>query len=76
MATQTPKPHWADEIMTTIGPNAKACETCLFRPTVFRGVKLDRASTDTCMIFEEPESKPHDVYWDGADCEFYEAKDV
>jgi len=69
---ETPRPHWDDESLTTIPPNPKACETCLFRPSAFRGHKLDRADTACCTIFEEPEEKPHDVYWDGADCEFYE----
>lgn len=56
----------------TVQPNPKACETCLFRPTEYNGLKLDRANTDTCGVFEDPETKPDDVYWDGAKCEYYE----
>ncbi|MDR1398113.1 MAG: hypothetical protein LBJ14_10345 [Desulfarculales bacterium] len=69
------RPRWESEMFATTGPNARACESCLFRPTEYKGIKLDRASTDTCMIFEDPETKPHDVYFDGADCEFYEEEE-
>jgi hypothetical protein len=50
---------------------SRACESCIFRPTEYNGFKLDRANTDTCDIFEDPETKPDDVYWDGAECEYY-----
>ena len=67
------RPRWEDEVWTSQGPNAVACEDCMFRATVWRdGTLLDRASTDTCEIYEEPESKPDDVYFDGAECEYYE----
>jgi hypothetical protein len=66
------RPRWESEMWNTIQPNPKACETCLFRPTEYNGLKLDRADTDTCQIYEHPESKPHDVLWDGAECENYE----
>ena len=70
------RPRWESEMMGGIDPNPVACETCMFRPSTFRGHQLDRADTASCGIFEDPEMKPHDVLWDGADCEFYEAKDV
>ena len=66
------RPKWESEMWTGQEPNPVACESCIFRPTVFRGTQLDRANTDTCGIFEEPDRKPHDVLWDGAECEFYE----
>jgi hypothetical protein len=67
------RPHWESEMMGGgPAPNPKACETCMFRPSEFNGVKLDRASDSSCQIYEYPESKPKDVYWEGADCEFYE----
>ena len=70
---ETPRPRWEnEEDWAVTHPNARACETCLFRPSEFRGDKLDRADTANCGIFEEPKRKPDDVYWDGADCEFYE----
>lgn len=66
------RPRWEDEMMGGKLPNPKACATCMFRPTEYNGLKLDRADTDTCGIFEDPETKPAGVYWDGADCEQYE----
>lgn len=70
------RPRWEKEIWTTQGPNAVACATCKFRATVAGdGSPLDRASTDTCEIYEYPDHKPNDVYFDGAECEFYEKAD-
>lgn len=69
------RPRWEKEIWTTQGPNAVACRTCKFRATVFHGEQLDNADTGSCEIYEYPESKPNDVYFDGADCEFYEKAD-
>ncbi|MDR1399404.1 MAG: hypothetical protein LBJ41_05740 [Treponema sp.] len=66
------RPRWESEIWKTIQPNAKVCETCMFRPIIFDGVQLDRADTSNCQIFEYPDSKPGDVYFNGAECEFYE----
>jgi hypothetical protein len=66
------KTRWESEMMGGKQPNPKACETCMFRPTEYNGHKLDRADTDTCGIYEEPESKPPEVYWEGAECENYE----
>lgn len=69
------RPKWEKEIWTTQGPNAVACMTCKFRATVFRGNQQDNADTAHCEIYEDPESKPNDVYFDGAECEFYEKAD-
>lgn len=70
------RPRWEKEIWTAQSPKAIACETCKFRATVAGdGTPLDRASTDTCELYEDPERKPHDVLWDGAECEFYEKAD-
>jgi hypothetical protein len=66
------RPRWESEMMGGPASNPKACETCMFRPYEFNGIKLDRANTAHCQIYEYPESKPHEVYWDGADCENYE----
>jgi hypothetical protein len=66
------RPRWESEMMGGKHPNSKACETCIFRPTEYNGIKLDRANTDTCKIYEAPETKPDAVYWDGADCEYHE----
>lgn len=70
------RPRWESEVWNTQGANAIACETCLFRATVAEdGSPLDRADTGNCEIFESPENKPNDVYFDGAPCEYYEKAD-
>jgi len=66
------RPRWENEPMGGVPANPKACQTCMFRASEFNGVKLDRADTANCQIYEAPESKPNDVYWNGADCESYE----
>ena len=50
------------------------CKTCMFMPIQFNGIKLARADTDSCQIYEYPESKPNAVYFEGAQCEYYEAE--
>jgi hypothetical protein len=67
-------PRWESEMWNTIQPNPRACETCMFRPSVYNGLKLDWADTVNCQIYEHPESKPHTVLWDGAEYESYEAE--
>lgn len=69
------RPKWENEVWTAQHPDPVACETCMFRPSVFRGTILDRASTGNCTIFEEPDHKPREVLWDGAECECYEKAD-
>jgi hypothetical protein len=66
------RPRWEAEEWRVTHPNPQACETCMFRPSEFQGSKLDRADTGSCQIYEYPDHKPNDVYWDGAECEFYE----
>lgn len=69
------RPRWESEIWTGVHPNPVACRTCIFRATAGEDYFLDRASTDTCTIYEDPDHKPDDVYWHGADCENYEPAD-
>lgn len=70
------RPRWEHEMFASRGPNAVACATCQFRSTVAEdGGILDHAGTDTCEIYQFPDSKPEDVYYDGAECEFYEPAD-
>lgn len=69
------RPRWESELFASQGPHPVACRTCKFRSTVFRGKQLDNADTAHCEIYEDPESKPNDVYFDGAECEFYEKTD-
>ncbi|MDR1659788.1 MAG: hypothetical protein LBR94_05545 [Desulfovibrio sp.] len=67
------RPRWESEMMggRHVSENI-ACKTCLFRPCEMNGEKLDRASTANCQIYEYPEDKPDEVYFDGAECEYYE----
>lgn len=69
------RPRWESELFAPQHINPVACRTCKFRATVFHGEQLDNADTGSCEIYEYPESKPNDVYFDGADCEFYEKAD-
>ncbi len=66
------RPRWEKEIWTVQQPNAVACQTCMFRAAVINGLQHDNADCGSCEIYEYPESKPNDVYFDGAECEFYE----
>jgi len=50
------------------------CETCRFRPSECQGRKHDRADTAMCQIYKYPKNKPHNVYYEGAECERYEKK--
>lgn len=70
------RPRWESEMWTAQSPHAVACETCKFRASLASdGEQLDRADTCNCTIYEYPDNKPHDVLWDGAECEFYEKAD-
>lgn len=70
------RPRWESEMFAPQHINPVSCETCKFRATVANdGSPLDRASTGNCKIYEFPEKKPNDVYYDGAECEFYEKAD-
>ncbi len=68
------KPRWENEMIGGRESNPKACETCMFRPSERNGVKLDRANTAHCGIYEYPQIKPPNVYWDGEQCEYYEKR--
>ncbi|WP_308513876.1 ADP-ribosylglycohydrolase family protein [uncultured Turicimonas sp.] len=70
-----PRPRWEKEVWTGRHPNPLACNTCIFRATISQNILLDRADTDTCEVYKQPDRKPNDVYWDGAPCEYYEAVD-
>lgn len=47
----------------------------MFRSAVINGHQQDNADCGNCEIYEYPESKPNEVYFDGAECEFYEKAD-
>jgi hypothetical protein len=66
------RPRWESEGWKTQGASDRiVCKTCMFRPTEINGIKLDRADTASCQIYEYPDHKPNEVYFDGADCENY-----
>ena len=69
------RPRWESEKFASIGPNAVACKTCKFRAAIINGHQHDNADCGNCEIYEYSESKPNDVYFDGAECEFYEKAD-
>nr|DAL15903.1 MAG TPA_asm: ADP-ribosylglycohydrolase [Caudoviricetes sp.] len=70
------RPRWESELLSPQHINPVACETCKFRASIASdGSPLDRSTTGICEIYEYPESKPNDVYYDGAECEFYEKAD-
>lgn len=70
------RPRWESELLSPQHINPVACETCKFRASIASdGSSLDRATTGICEIYEYPDSKPNDVYFDGAECEYYEKAD-
>jgi hypothetical protein len=64
------RPRWEEEQWNAKQPNPKACETCMFSHGAVPWA--DTPQKASCEIFEYPESKPHDVYFEGADCEYHE----
>jgi hypothetical protein len=61
------RPRWESEMMGGKNSNPKACINCMFTQGEPAGPE-----SGCCQIFEYPESKPAEVYWNGADCEYYE----
>jgi hypothetical protein len=64
------RPRWESEMMGGKARNPKACLTCMFshgEPPF-----ADTPIKGSCKIYEYPESKPDEVYFDGAECENYE----
>jgi hypothetical protein len=70
------RPRWEGEMMggRHVSENI-VCKTCMFRFIEVGGRKVDIPSGSACEIFEYPDDKPHDVYFDGAECEFYEKQE-
>lgn len=70
------RPRWESELFAPQHINPVACETCKFRASIAGdGSQLDRATTGICEIYEYPDRKPNEIYYDGAECEFYEKAD-
>ena len=66
------KDEQAAELWTATSPSAKQCRTCKF---AYADTKYTKGREKAnCMVYESPEDKPHEVLWDGADCEFYTEK--
>jgi hypothetical protein len=66
------RPRWESEMMGGKSRNPNACMLCMFshgEPPF-----ADTPIKGCCQIYEYPESKPSDVYFDGAPCEYYEAE--
>jgi hypothetical protein len=67
------RPRWESEMWTTQGVTDKiVCKTCMFRYIESGGEKVESPDAGCCEIYEYPDSKPSEVYFDGADCENYE----
>jgi hypothetical protein len=67
------RPRWENEMWATRGVSDKiVCKTCLFRFIESGGEEIAAPDASVCEIYEYPDSKPHEVYFDGADCENYE----
>jgi hypothetical protein len=61
-----------DEVLVAMPPNPKACTTCAFAHG--EAPWADTPMKAYCQIYEraEGEDKPDEVYYKGADCEYYE----
>jgi len=70
MAEEEKRPRWENEDWRSQQPNPKACETCIFSHG--EPPWADTPLKGSCEIFEYPESKPHDVYFEGAGCEYHD----
>lgn len=55
---------------TEANEKAKYCKTCMFSHG--KPPYADLPEKCHCMIFEYPNDKPNDVYYDGKPCEYYE----
>jgi hypothetical protein len=70
------RPRWESEIWATRGVSDKiVCKTCMFRFVKIDGKPEEMPDASICNMFEYPDSKPHEVYFDGADCEYYEKQE-
>jgi hypothetical protein len=70
------RPRWESEIWKTQGVTDKiVCKTCMFRYIEIKGEKVESPKAGGCEIYEYPDCKPHEVYFDGAECEFYEKEE-
>jgi hypothetical protein len=67
------RPRWESEAWKMQGVTDKiVCKTCMFRYIESGGEKVESPNAGCCEIYEYPDSKPYEVYFDGAECENYE----
>ena len=67
------RPRWENEMMGGKHVTDKiVCKTCMFRFIESGGERVEKPDASICEIFEYPDSKPSEVYFDGAECEYYE----
>jgi hypothetical protein len=67
------RPRWESEIWATRGVSDNIiCKTCMFRFIESGGEKVEAPDASICEIYEYPDSKPGEVYFNGEDCEYYE----
>lgn len=57
-----------------MSPDNIQCKSCFFRlPAItVDGRPVERHSVPYCKLYEPPETKPHEVLWDAAPCDYYE----
>jgi hypothetical protein len=66
------RPRWESEMwMTQHVTDRIVCKTCMFRFIESGGEKVESPNASICEIYEYPDSKPHEVYFDGAECKNY-----
>ncbi len=51
-------------------PDNIVCKTCKFKlqPVIVMGEKVERHTYGTCLLWE---TKPQEILWKGAKCDFY-----
>jgi hypothetical protein len=65
------RPRWESEMMGGKHVSDKiVCKTCMF--AYGEAPWAGEPTKGCCEIYEYPDSKPYEVYFDGAECENYE----
>jgi hypothetical protein len=67
------RPRWENETWGTQGVSENiVCKTCMFRFVEVEGKQEEMPDASTCEMYEYPDSKPKEVYFNGGECEYYE----
>lgn len=69
------KPRWNEEVWSgTTPPEDICCKDCMFKleSVTICGETVERYTYGACKIMDD---KPHEVLWDGAQCEFWEKEE-